>query len=422
MANSASGQGDREGEDALGRLGPGPGVELAPARPRRRAPCWPWRSRGCRRPRRRRTGRRDSQISWTLRRPAMSSSRTAWRPSTCSPPRPLSPRLGYGSPGDRDARRCARRPCERSTPMRDWVDLVGTRRRARRPSDALTARSAGGVRRRSGPPGRRPGGGRTGRPGRSPCRPACQSACRCPARGRCPGSGRPRPAGRPVRAARWRPACRAACRRVAPPLLGSRRGLTPPPRVMTADAKQTMPSPPTERAEALGAAPLHGDRRTDRRRRAVAASRSRTRRQSSATRTPRCNRRCRSASRRPPPTPATRRSNSIESAPANAGSVSGNCWPRSARPAAPSRASATAWATTSPSLWPTRPGSPGEHARRRAPSAAAGRHRCGGRRSPARPALRAGRSPGHLRWGGPPPGSRRPPGHQPAPSRGRRAR
>ena len=40
------------------------------------------------------------------------------------------------------------------------------------------------------------------------------------------------------------------------------------------------------------------------------------------------------------------------------GSVSGKCSPMSPRPAAPSSASAQAWATTSASLWPTRPGSP----------------------------------------------------------------
>ncbi len=46
------------------------------------------------------------------------------------------------------------------------------------------------------------------------------------------------------------------------------------------------------------------------------------------------------------------------SAPDHVGSVSGKCWPMSPRAAAPSMASATAWATTSPSLCPARPVAP----------------------------------------------------------------
>ena len=49
----------------------------------------------------------------------------------------------------------------------------------------------------------------------------------------------------------------------------------------------------------------------------------------------------------------------MESAPAHAGSVAGKWRPRSPRPAAPSSASATAWATTSASLWPASPAAPG---------------------------------------------------------------
>ena len=100
-----------------------------------------------------------------------------------------------------------------------------------------------------------------------------------------------------------------------------------------------------------------------------------------------------------------RHSRSIESAPAHAGSVSGKCWPMSPSPAAPSSASVTAWATTSASLWPTRPGSPGNAARRRARGAGPGRRRRGGRRSPARPAGRGvsghGAAPRHRQVGGP---------------------
>src|SRR5262245_28331003 len=51
---------------------------------------------------------------------------------------------------------------------------------------------------------------------------------------------------------------------------------------------------------------------------------------------------------------------SMESAPAQAASVSGKCWPMSPSPAAPSSASVTAWATTSASLWPARPGPSGK--------------------------------------------------------------
>src|SRR5207302_11047747 len=46
------------------------------------------------------------------------------------------------------------------------------------------------------------------------------------------------------------------------------------------------------------------------------------------------------------------------SAPAHTGSVSGKWSPRSPRAAAPRRASAMAWLTTSASLWPARPRSP----------------------------------------------------------------
>ena len=69
-------------------------------------------------------------------------------------------------------------------------------------------------------------------------------------------------------------------------------------------------------------------------------------------------RRCRPSSprRRPsaPPRPAGR----VLSTPFHRASVSGKCWPRSPRPAAPRRASATAWLITSASLWPARPRSP----------------------------------------------------------------
>ena len=53
-------------------------------------------------------------------------------------------------------------------------------------------------------------------------------------------------------------------------------------------------------------------------------------------------------------------SRSRESAPAQRGSVSGKWRPRSPRPAAPRRASARAWATTSASLWPASPAPPGD--------------------------------------------------------------
>ena len=49
----------------------------------------------------------------------------------------------------------------------------------------------------------------------------------------------------------------------------------------------------------------------------------------------------------------------VESAPAQVGSDAGKWRPRSPSPAAPSIASATAWATTSASLWPARPAAPG---------------------------------------------------------------
>ena len=58
----------------------------------------------------------DSQISETRRRPAISSSRTAWRPSTCSPPRPLAPFAGCGS---------AAAPSRRTAPVRPAPRLRG---------------------------------------------------------------------------------------------------------------------------------------------------------------------------------------------------------------------------------------------------------------------------------------------------------
>src|SRR5919112_218360 len=60
-----------------------------------------------------------------------------------------------------------------------------------------------------------------------------------------------------------------------------------------------------------------------------------------------------------PTSPRTSRSNSIESASLYRSSVSGKYWPMSSRPAAPRRASATAWASTSASEWPRRPLSEG---------------------------------------------------------------
>ena len=56
-----------------------------------------------------------------------------------------------------------------------------------------------------------------------------------------------------------------------------------------------------------------------------------------------------------PTMPATSASRAMLSAPAQAGSVSGKWRPRSPSPAAPSRASARAWARASASLWPASP-------------------------------------------------------------------
>ena len=75
----------------------------------------------------------------------------------------------------------------------------------------------------------------------------------------------------------------------------------------------------------------------------------------------RCSPRCPASSRPPAPRRSPRRSSSsaVGAGPWR-GSVSGKCWPMSPSPAAPSSASATAWATTSASLWPSRPRSPVE--------------------------------------------------------------
>ena len=278
------------------------------------------------------------QISWTLRRPAISSSRTAWRPSTCSPPRPLAPRWrGCGSPSRADRRRCGRRRgC--AAPGR----LASASRRGVRPGGryASLAGVACRARRRRRLPAAR---GAAWRPAAGPPAAATRSH---PTARRLPSQ--PGPAGRA-------PATAGAVGGAA----GSR--LRPGHRV-TATAKQAHALAAAERAEPLGPAPLHGDRRTDgcgqqallhlvshgRQLRLLADHRA-------------VDVADRPARRRPPrgDAGAAARSSRPRS---SAGSVSGKCWPMSPSPAAPSRASATAWATTSASLWPTSPGSPVERA------------------------------------------------------------
>ena len=84
------------------------------------------------------------------------------------------------------------------------------------------------------------------------------------------------------------------------------------------------------------------------------------------------------------PHPASRPRRSITrlSAPAHRGIGVGEVLAESPRPAAPSRASAQAWATTSASLWPTRPRSPANTTPPRHQHARSGSSLNGGRRSP----------------------------------------
>ncbi len=113
-----------------------------------------------------------------------------------------------------------------------------------------------------------------------------------------------------------------------------------------------------DRPEVLGPTALHRHRRAHRVAEALLHLGTATA-PAEATRTRPSSRRCRSTILRRRPSLKHGVAASIESAPSRAGSVSGNSSPRSPRPAAPSNPSATAWAIASPSLWPTRPGNPG---------------------------------------------------------------
>ena len=129
------------GDDALGRLGAGRGVELGAADLLHRHPEVARPARRCRR-----AGRRvapsspaATSTSRTWRRPASSSSRTAWRPSTCSPPRPVGPRAPAAALG-LPARGSARGPAGAGA-----ARLLATRfgRPGRRPSDDPLAPAEG---------------------------------------------------------------------------------------------------------------------------------------------------------------------------------------------------------------------------------------------------------------------------------------
>ena len=109
-------------------------------------------------------------------------------------------------------------------------------------------------------------------------------------------------------------------------------------------ASEAIPSPAADRPQAVGRGGLDRDRRADHarpRRAAIAVDVGASRGASATTVQSAFTRR----SRRPPTWPTTSVNRSRLSAPAHAGSVSGKCRPMSPRPAAPSSASASAWAT-----------------------------------------------------------------------------
>ena len=249
------------------------------------------------------------------RRPAISSSRTAWRPSTCSPPRPfgLAPRLARRR--DPAGATCASR--DLSPDWRDGPPAAAPAPSRRRPDGSAGAAA------RATPARRDPAAPWT------PCRP------------------------RP-------PAFGAAPRRCAPRLPRLRLPVAPAHaarlrRTDHGDGPAGDALAAAERPEALGPPALHRHRRPRGGAQAPShlglaaapASGPRTPREQSTLPTV-------------PPSRAHQRGSLRAAArssrrPATRGSVSGKCWPMSPSPAAPSSASATAWAMTSASLWPTRP-------------------------------------------------------------------
>ena len=292
---------------ALGRFGPG-------RRARPRAAGWPWPGRPgaprCGPGRRacagspRATGTRWSAARSTMSAITPASSRSVATQSSRTLRRPAS-----------SSSRTAWRPSTCSPPRPRSRSLAPTGTPARRP----WPRPPSPPRPPAALPDRAPAGAALGR-GRPPVRAAGRArpppplplARRCrPLTSWPPG---PPPSRRCPRPGRWRP--------------GSRPGV---PSRSPARRPRRPGAPPSRPA----AAPASGAR------------------------TPRCSRRSPPSSPPPRSMRATSRSMSIESAPCQRSSVSGKCWPMSPRPAAPSRASATAWATTSASLWPARPRSPG---------------------------------------------------------------
>ena len=247
----------------------GPGHEHEPARRRRAASRSISSICG--------DGSRSSaiQTSRTGRRPAASSSRTAWRPSTWSPPS----------------------PCRPPAPVRAGRPPVATRRPDPRPARRAPARG----------PGRAAAGWRPG------------------------GAGPRRRRGGPAHGAP------AASRTTARQAMPSTRPRAPRPSARLAltltGAPSTAPRPPGHLVGVLGQAGAlahHG---------AVGVHEAHALRRAPCDDTW-------------PGGPWSRRR-------PRPGRSSGKWRPRSPRPAAPSRASARAWATTSASLWPARPAAPG---------------------------------------------------------------
>ena len=188
----------------------------------------------------------EIQISWTRRRPARSSSRIAWRPSTWSPPRPLAPRAGCGSA----ARRCAGSGrCARRRRLRGSTE----RARGRRPGLLGRWRRRGAA----GLPRGGPSGGSTGASGAGPRRGAGPAGAR---------PRRPPPPALPVLAG-GRPRDRRATDRSTGATAATRLGRAAPGSRRTlgqhgdGEAGDALVAP--ERAEALGPAALDRDRGAD---------------------------------------------------------------------------------------------------------------------------------------------------------------
>ncbi len=124
---------------------------------------------------------------WVRRRPARNSSRTAWRPSTCSPPRPDEREAEDDEDADDARREAVDLPCALGAPRQIPPDRCGApleepgpegRRRPPRPEGAGLTGAPGGPRpdRRCPPAGPAPRGPRLAWPSRSPERRRRRSA------------------------------------------------------------------------------------------------------------------------------------------------------------------------------------------------------------------------------------------------------